>query len=119
MSEPPKGSILRTVKRLVNVELDYDAFDEELILHINSVFGNLHQIGVGPETPYSIVDDKNLWTEFISGEENINSVKTYMGLKVRLIFDPPSTSFGIEAMKKNAEEFEWRLQIASEKPQDL
>lgn len=115
--EPPAGSILRTVKRLVNVELDYDAFDEELFLHINSIFATLHQLGVGPkESAFYIENDQATWDQFISGKDNINSVKTYMGIKVRLLFDPPSTSFGIEAMKTQAQEFEWRLLVASEPP---
>lgn len=110
-------SILNGVKRILGLTEDYDVFDEELIIHINSVFATLNQLGVGPEEGFFIVDDASKWDLFLAGETNpakANSVKSYMGMKVRLIFDPPPTSFAQEAMLKQATEIEWRLNVHRE-----
>lgn len=107
-------SILDSVKQMVGVPFDYDIFDSNITMFINSTFSTLHQLGVGPETPYRIADRENLWSEFLGNRENIDSVKEYIGAKVRIIFDPPATSFGITALETICKEFEWRLEVASE-----
>lgn len=114
--KPTVGSILADVKLLVNVPTDYDSFDRELIMHINAILGTLHQIGVGPKVPLSITDETTTWDSFLEGKVNLNSVKTYLGLKLGLIFDPPPNSYGIEAVKELCTEFESRLQMAEETP---
>lgn len=106
-------SILDTTKKLLGLDPDYTAFDLDIITHINSIFFTLNQLGVGPEKTFMILDKASKWEEF-TGVEDIQAVKSYMALKVRLLFDPPATSFAIDAMKKAAEEFEWRLNIHME-----
>ncbi len=106
-------SILDTTKKLLGFESDFTAFDLDIILHINSVFFTLNQLGIGPSQGFSIGDKEAKWSDF-TGTDNINAVKSYMWLRVRMLFDPPSSSFVLEALKKQAEEFEWRLNIHME-----
>lgn len=106
-------SILDITKQLLGIESTDTAFDLDIITHINSVFFTLSQLSVGPSGGFSIFDSNAKWTDFI-GADQINAVKSYMVLKVRLLFDPPATSFALDAMKKQAEEFEWRLNIHME-----
>lgn len=119
--EPPvtldESSILSSVKKVLGLPDDYEAFDADVKMHINSVFSTLQQLGVGPEEGFRIEDKNSKWEDF-STDLAIDSVRSYVSIKVRLIFDPPSTSYTIEAMTKVANEFEWRLQVASEKPRD-
>lgn len=108
------GSILKETKHVLGLGADYTPFDQDVILHINSIFGVLHQLGVGPEEPLYIQDDSVKWSSFIQGSNQINMVKTYMYLRVRLLFDPPTTSFAIKAMEDQIREFEYRLNTISE-----
>lgn len=110
------NSILKTVKSALGVGTDYNPFDVELIMHINSVFSTLHQLGVGPKIPYMITSDKDVWSDFIQDNAAIQMVKTYIYAKVRLIFDPPTMSFGITAFENLCKEFEWRLLVQGETP---
>lgn len=105
-------SILQTIKKMIGGWNDETAFDTDLIIHINSVFNVLHQLGVGPKTPFKISGNNETWSDFF-GEENTLTelVKTYMYTKVKLAFDPPSTSFGIDALNEIAKEAEWRLNV--------
>lgn len=105
------NSILDTIKKTLSIETECTDFDEELILHINSVFSVLTQLGVGPEEGFFITGSSEEWTDFIDDMSKIQMLKTYIGLKVRLIFDPPSTSFAIESIKNAATEYEWRLNV--------
>lgn len=107
-------SILTSVKKVIGFDEDYDVFDIDLIMHINTVFSVLHQLGVGPTTPFSIDDKDAKWQDFTGDESAINSVKTYVAIKVRLIFDPPATSFAITSFEKIASELEWRLNVQAE-----
>lgn len=113
---PPSDSILNVTKKMLNVPIDYDAFDIDIITHINSVFATLRQLGVGPETTFSIEDAMTPWGEFIAGDLGIASVKSYMVNKVRLMFDPPTSGFTTKAIQDQIAEFEWRLNVASETP---
>lgn len=108
------GSILKETKHVLGLGADYTPFDQDVILHINSIFGVLHQLGVGPEEPFYIQDDSIKWSAFIQGSNQINMVKTYMYLRVRLLFDPPTTSFAIKAMEDQIREFEYRLNTVGE-----
>lgn len=107
-------SILDTIKKLLGIAPEYDAFDMDIIVHINSTFATLHQLGVGPTTPFSITDNTALWSSFTETNTAIESVKSYIWAKVRLSFDPPSTSFAIDALDKLCKELEWRLNVQSE-----
>ena len=108
------GSILNETKQVLGLGADYTPFDQSIILHINSIFGILHQLGVGPEDQFFIIDDTATWASFIGDTNKINMVKTYMYLRVRLLFDPPTTSFAIKAMEEQIREFEYRLNTISE-----
>lgn len=106
-------SILTSIKKLIGIDESYEVFDTDLIIHINSVFMILAQLGYGPEG-FSIKDKKAVWSDFIKEENKIESVKTYMFMKVKLIFDPPSSSAVIEAYKQFINEFEWRINVQAE-----
>ena len=105
-------SILISVKKMLGITADYTHFDDDIIMHINSVFMILHQLGVGPEEGFMIESDRETWDEFIRDEFTIESVKSYMYLKVGLLFDPPTSSNVMEAKNRLANELEWRLNTA-------
>lgn len=107
-------SILTTTKKALGISAEYTAFDLDIIMHINSVFSTLNQLGVGPASTFMILDDTETWADFIETNQDINSVRTYMYLRVRLYFDPPATSFAIAAMEKQIEELGWRLNVQGE-----
>jgi len=107
-------SILKSTKKILNLADDYTPFDLDIITHINAAFSVLDQLGVGPEGGFSIVDDTTLWSEYPIPANQLQLVKTYVYLKVRLVFDPPATSFLIEAMNKQIAEYEWRLNVFRE-----
>ena len=102
-------SILNSIKKLLGITEECKDFNQDLIIHINSVFMILNQLGVGPKDGFKITDATNTWNEFISGVQSIESVKTYMYMKVRMMFDPPSSSIVADAMNKQINELEWRL----------
>jgi hypothetical protein len=104
-------SILKSTKNVLGLAADYTVFDLAVITHINSAFSTLTQLGVGPSEGFMIEDDKAVWDDFIilSDDPSYNSVKSYIYLKTRLLFDPPTTSFHLEAMNRQIEEMEWRL----------
>ena len=108
-------SILTSVKKLLGMPKDYTAFDMDLIMHINSTFMILTQMGVGPENGFRIEDDGAVWSDFIPEDDlRFESVKTYIGLKARLMFDPPISSIVAECHKQMIAELEWRLNFAAE-----
>lgn len=108
-------SILQSVKKSCGVPAEYTQFDPDFIMHINTVFMILMQMGVGPEKGFRIEDESAVWEDFITSDDvNLESVKTYMGLKVRLLFDPPSGSAHMEAIKQAIAELEWRLNFEVE-----
>lgn len=113
-NDPPRDSVLNVTKALVGIPAEHDVFDIELITYINGVFATLHQLGVGPKTPYIITGPSESWEAFLESTTGLESVKTYMGAKVRLIFDPPASGFGTESLKKQCDEFEWRLNVRAE-----
>ena len=107
-------SILTSIKKLLGISEEYEHFDADLIMHINSVFMILTQLGVGPSEGFRITDESEIWTDFISEPDRIDLVKSYMHLKVKLLFDPPSSSAVIESMNRMINEFEWRLNVAAD-----
>ena len=102
-------SILTSVKKQLGIAEDYEHFDPDLIISINSVFSVLNQLGVGPEEGYSISDANGNWSDFLPAGKKLELVKTYVYLKVKLIFDPPTSSAVMEAVKQNIAEQEWRI----------
>ena len=107
-------SILTSIKKLLGITEEYTHFDTDLIIHINSVFATLTQLGVGPSEGFVIVDKNDNWEQFTDDNILIESVKSYMYLKVKLLFDPPTSSAVIESTNRMINEFEWRLNVAAE-----
>lgn len=105
------GSILDDVKQMLGLELFDSSFDSEILLHINSVFMILSQLGVGSSTGGRVVDRVQTWDEFFGAQADIEAIKSFTYLKVRLMFDPPTSSFVLESINKMASEFEWRLNV--------
>lgn len=108
------NSILLDIKKLLGLTDEYNVFDTDIIVHINSIFMVLGQLGVGPERPYMISGDSERWFDFTDDVSFFSAVKTYIYLRVKLIFDPPSSSFVIESMNKQIAELEWRLKSQKE-----
>lgn len=107
-------SILDSIKKMLGASGTYDAFDQDIIMHINSTFMVLQQAGVGPESGFYIEDDSTTWDEYIDDPILVHGVKTYIYAKVRKIFDPPSSSIHMQALNEVINEFEWRLNIGAE-----
>lgn len=109
-------SILQSIKKLIGITEDYTHFDADIIIYINSVFMILNQLGIGLPNGFSISDDISTWTDYLPEDnKNFEAVKTYMYLKIKLIFDPPMSSAVMEAMKQMISELEWRLNAEAEK----
>lgn len=108
-------SILKCTKKILGVDASLDVFDLDILTHINAAFSTLYQIGVGPAAGFYIEDDEPVWHDFIDDHEPIlNACKTYVYLKVRMLFDPPTTSYLIGAMNRQDEEFVWRISTMRE-----
>jgi hypothetical protein len=102
-------SILQTIKQCIGIDNSYNAFDNDIIMHINSVFMILNQLGAGPKSGYTISDDSNTWVEFSENNLLVNIVKTYMALKVRMLFDPPTSGTLSDCIERQISECEWRI----------
>ena len=108
-------SILDSIKKLLGIQPEYRAFDEDLIIHINTVFAVLNQIGIGPQEGFFIVDETTNWDEYMS-DINQASVRTYVYLKVRLLFDPPGSGILVDSINRMISELEWRLYLEGDSP---
>lgn len=108
-------SILTSIKKLLGIAEEYTQFDADIIMHINSVFMTLTQLGVGPSQGFYIEDASIEWTDFIPEPTKLQAVKTYIYLKVRLLFDPTSLgSATLSSYERQIQELEWRLNVAAE-----
>lgn len=108
-------SILDSTKKILGLPTTDTSFDTDILLHINSVFATLTQVGVGPDTGFMIEDSGATWDAFIGSDSpQYNSVKTYVYLSVRVVFDPPNTSFVLDHMNNKIRELEWRLNVTRE-----
>lgn len=107
-------SILTSTKKVLGIDAAYDAFDLDIITHINSAFNTLHQLDVGPIDGFFITGADEVWQSFTENNVFLNSVKSYVYLRVRMLFDPPATSFHLEAIKEQIRELEWRLNVYRE-----
>lgn len=110
-------SILNTIKKLMGITEEYTHFDQDLIIHINSVLMILNQIGVGKEG-FIVRDESDAWGDFIEDEEKIEGVKTYVFIRTKLVFDPPSSSIVSDSYKKMADELEFRLNLSVDPPKE-
>lgn len=107
-------SILDSIKKLLGLSPEYTDFDTDIIMHINSVFMILSQLGVGPSEGFSIIDNTTTWDEYIPDITKVSGVKSYMYAKVKIIFDPPTSSVVMDSLTRTITEYECRLNIASE-----
>lgn len=104
-------SILVSIKKLLGITEDYKHFDTDIIMHINTVFMILMQLGVGPTSGFSILDDSAVWSDFLTSEQQLESVKTYMYLRVKMMFDPPTSGTVIQSTENLIKELEFRLNV--------
>jgi len=103
--------ILESVKLLLGIQNEYTAFDQQILMHINSIFVVLNQLGVGPKNIF-VASAESTWDSFLTDISlDLELVKSYVYLKVRLLFDPPTSSFAIDAIEKQIQEYEWRLNV--------
>lgn len=111
-------SILTSIKKLLGIAEACTDFDADIIMHINTVFLILNQLGVGPDKIFAIEGSENIWSEFLEDDTNLEAVKTYIHLKVRLIFDPPLSAAVKEAIQNSIDELEWRLNVHAESSEE-
>ena len=110
-------SILNSVKKRVNIAAEYTAFDEDILVEINSAFGRLTSLGLGPVDGFQIEDESVTWDDYVTAgipALHLNSVKSYIALKVRQVFDPPGSSYAVSAMERQILELEWILNTVRE-----
>ena len=106
-------SILVSIKKLLGIAEDYPYFDPDIILQINSAFSTLNQLGVGPEGGFEITGPSDVWSSFIS-DARLNFAKTFVQIKVKLAFDPPTSSALMDSYNRQLDELTWRLSIVNE-----
>lgn len=113
-------SILTSIKKLLGIPEEYEHFDMDIIMHINAVFMDLNQLGVGPAQGFAIRDEDDLWTDFISDETKLQAVKSYMHLRVKVLFDSNSMgSATLAAYERQIAQWEWRLNVAAESDESV
>ena len=105
-------SILDSIKKLLGIPSEATEFDTDILIHINSVFSILTQLGVGPSSGFSIEDSSAEWSDFIGDDSRLSDVKSFVYLKSRLLFDPPASSSAMDAMNRMASELEWRINVS-------
>lgn len=102
-------SILNSTKKVLGLDAGYTVFDQDVITHINTAFSTLTQLGIGPVEGFMIMDDTEVWDDLLNGDKALNLVKSYVYLRVRILFDPPNTSFVLKALEDQMRELEWRI----------
>ena len=111
-------SILEDTKKVLGIDSDAPEFDTDIVMHVNTAFFQLMQLGVGPRTGFTITDDMTTWDDFFQGRKDLEAVKSYIFVVVRLVFDRPETSYGIQALEKMRDEWAWRLEMQRRVEQD-
>lgn len=106
--------VLKEVKASLGIANEVTVFDRELKMHINSAFGTLSQLGLGPEGGFEVESGTETWNDFLAEDLNLSPVKSYVHLRVKLLFDPPANSWVTVAMKEQIEQLEWRLNVVRE-----
>lgn len=109
-------SILTSIKKLLGITEENEYFDMDIVIHINSVLATLTQLGLGPAKGFSIFDKSSTWEDFLPSDTRLEMVKSFIFLKVRLLFDPPASSVVVDAMKQSIQELEWRIMVTCEQP---
>lgn len=102
-------SILVTIKKMLGLDMNYDAFDPEVITHINTALMTLQQLGVGPEEGMFITGINETWDSFFASDKMLEAAKSYIYIRVRMVFDPPTSSFVLDSLQKTSDMLEWRL----------
>lgn len=103
-------SILKTIKKLLGIEENFEGFDTDIMIHINTVMSILYQLGINKA--FSITGSNETWSDYISDMSKLEMIKTYIYLKVRLIFDPPTAGSVMESINRQISELEWRINVA-------
>lgn len=106
--------ILDSTKKVLGIEADYEAFDQDIIMNINAAFMTLQQLGVGPEQGFAIAGEEETWSDFLQEGVCLSAVRQYIFIKTRLTFDPPTSSFVLEALERQVHELEWRLNVQAD-----
>ena len=109
-------SILKSVKKLLLLGVEPGAFDEDVILHTNAALLTMTQLGIGPAEGFAITGGEETWTEFLGANTLLESVKACVAYKVKMAFDPPTSTALIESMNRLIGEYEWRINVAGDKP---
>ena len=109
-------SIFSSVKKVVGLLGDDGSFDEDILLHINTVVSTLRQLGLSIPSDFYVRDDVQTWRDLLGEYRDLDLVKSYMTMKVRLMFDPPPSSFGLASMTEMVNEFEWRINVLTDQP---
>lgn len=107
-------SILASVKKMLGITEEYKAFDPDIIIHINTVLAILHQLGIGPDEGFQIDGPQQTWADLFGNDPRLNLIKSYVQLRVRLLFDPPVGS-ALDSYNRIISEFEWRINVAVDK----
>lgn len=108
-------SILMTIKKMLGGSLvETDHFDMDIIININSVLMQLGQLGIGPTEGFTIQDEQAIWSEFLLERKDLIAVQVYIYLKVKQVFDPPTSSFVLDSVDRQIKELEWRLNVQAE-----
>ena len=110
------NSIFNSVKKVVGLLGDDGSFDEDILLHINSVVSTLRQLGLSIPADFYVRDDVQTWQDLLGEFRDLDLVKSYMAMKVRLMFDPPPSSFGLKSMEEMVKEYEWRINVLTDQP---
>lgn len=105
-------SILTSIKGLLGPDADYEVFDQDIIIFINSALATLTQLGVGPSNGFRITGATETWSDFIGEAQDLDSVKSYIYMKVKMAFDPPANGSVLNAYEEACKEYEWRLNVA-------
>lgn len=111
-----EDSILQSIKKLLGPGAEQTEFDQEILMDINGVFFELQQLDVGPEEGFAIYDETAKWIDFTTNKKLLSAIKPYMYLKVKLIFDPPTSSSVLTSFENMVNRFEWRINVAAESP---
>lgn len=106
-----EDSIFKTIKGLLGPDADYNEFDQDIIVFINSAIATLTQLGIGPDSGFRITGEDETWQDFLGDAKDLDSVKSYIYMKVRIAFDPPTSSFVMSAYEEACKEYEWRLNV--------
>ena len=113
------NSIFNSVKKVVGLLGDDGSFDEDILLHINSVVSTLRQLGLSIPADFYVEDDVQTWRDLLGEFRDLDLVKSYMAMKVRLMFDPPVSSFGLKSMEEMTKEYEWRINVLTDQPHSV